>query len=382
MPHLEGRILIVDDDQATVRLIDRLLRQAGFQRIQSTNDPFAAEELFRSSCPDLVMLDINMPGMNGFEVLERLNAVMEEDAYVPILVLTANDDQDVRNKALTAGAKDLIMKPLDAIELIARAENLLEARSLHVQLRDEKKLLEMTVEERTRELRTTVTQLKETQIELHLSRGETIHRLSLAAEFRDDETARHIERMGLYCELLSKRIGFDDERAEMMRLAGEMHDVGKIGIPDSILLKPGKLTDDERRTMQGHAEIGYDILAGSRSELLMVAATIALTHHERLDGRGYPRRLKGDQVPLEGRIAAIADVFDALTTDRIYRRAFPLDKAIAMMTEESGSHFDPDLLDIFLESMDDVLTIMRQHPDPQTETEPPADSRQEVDLTA
>ena len=197
MPHLEGRILIVDDDQSTVRLLDRLLRQAGFQRIQTTSDPFAAEELFRTTCPDLVMLDINMPGMSGFEVLERLNAVMEDDAYVPILVLTASDDQDVRNKALTAGAKDLIMKPLDAIELIARVENLLEARSLHVQLRDEKKLLEMTVEERSREVRATGTQLKGTQTELHLSRGETIRRLSLAAEFREDETACHIQRRGI-----------------------------------------------------------------------------------------------------------------------------------------------------------------------------------------
>ena len=381
MPHVEGRILIVDDEPAIIRMLEGLLRQAGFELIQSTSDPFAVEDLFRSCSPDLVMLDINMPGMNGFEILERLNSAMENDAYVPVLVLTANDDQDVKNKALTAGARDLIMKPLDPVELIARAENLLEARSLHVQLRDEKKLLEMTVDERTRELRTTVTKLKETQIELHLSRGETIHHLSLAAEFRDDETARHIQRMGLYCRLLSQRIGFDEERAEVMRLAGEMHDVGKIGIPDSILLKPGKLTDEERKIMQGHPEIGYDILAGSRSELLMVAATIALTHHERLDGGGYPRGLKGDQVPLEGRIAAIADVYDALTTDRVYRRAFPIERAIAMMTEDSGSHFDPDLLDMFLESMDDVLTIMQQHPDPRGDADSAEDSRESVDLT-
>lgn len=367
MTQVEGRILIVDDEEANVRLLERLLRRAGLGDIESTTDPFTAYDLFRTCSPDLVMLDINMPGMSGFDVMEQLRAATKDDAYVPVLVLTGSNDQSIKNRALTAGAKDFLMKPLDPVEVVARAENLLEARSLQVQLRDEKKMLELTVDERTRELRYAVAKLREAQNELQLSRGETIHRLSLAAEFRDDETARHIQRMGRYCALLSSRVGFDSEHAELMRLAGELHDVGKIGIPDAILLKPGKLTPEERETMQRHPEIGYDILGGSRSELLTIAATVAFTHHERPDGHGYPRKLTEDQIPLEGKIASIADVFDALTTDRVYRRAFPLDTAIAMMTAESGTQFDPDLLDMFLNPMDEVVAILEEHPDPPDE---------------
>ena len=370
MPHNNGRILIVDDEEANIRLVERLLKRAGYSHIMTTTDPTSVEDLFRSWQPDLVLLDIHMPAMDGFEVMERISSAMEDDTYLPILVLTGSDSHDAKNRALTAGAKDFVSKPIDPTEVLARAENLLETRALHLRLRDDKRLLELAVGERTRELHAVIGQLKIAQNELHLSREETVHRLTLAAEFRDDETARHIQRMGRYCGLLGQRVGFLEDRCEIIRLAGEMHDIGKIGIPDSILLKPGRLTDEERGVMQRHSEIGYDILAGSRSELLTIAATIALTHHEKLDGTGYPRGLVEDEIPLEGKIAAIADVFDALTTDRVYRPAFPVERAVEMMKSDAGTHFDADLLDVFLTSMDEVLSIMKQHADGDTKVEP------------
>jgi putative two-component system response regulator len=213
--------------------------------------------------------------------------------------------------------------------------------------------------ERTSALRKTIQQLETSDAELRRLREETIRRLSWAAEFRNQETGEHIIRMSLYCDLLARLAGVDNDRAEMIRIASPMHDVGKIGIPDRILLKPGRLTDDERTVMEGHCEMGHRILAGSQVELLDLAALMALTHHERIDGTGYPARLRGDEIPLEGRITAIADVFDALTSDRIYRPAFQPDEARAMMVGARGSHFDAELLDLFFDAYDDVLEIRR-----------------------
>jgi PAS domain S-box-containing protein len=201
---------------------------------------------------------------------------------------------------------------------------------------------------------------KQGEASLRRSREETIRRLSRAAEFRDDETGAHIERMSRYCELIGMRLGLDPRRCEQLRIASPMHDVGKIGVADAILRKPGPLDPDERAAMERHAEIGYRILAGSGAELLDLAATIARTHHERYDGTGYPRRLKGEEIPLEGRIAAVADVFDALTTDRVYRPAYSFAKTVAMMGDERGSHFDPVVLDSFLAAERDICKIMVQ----------------------
>ena len=208
-----------------------------------------------------------------------------------------------------------------------------------------------------------VDRLQMTQRELLLTQEAVVERLSIAAEFRDDETARHVQRMSRYTALLAGRAGASPERAEQVRMAAVMHDVGKIGIPDSILLKPGKLTPEERRIMEQHSEIGYRILSGSRSELLTLAAQIAWTHHERVDGNGYPRRLAGDDIPLEGRIAAIADVFDALTSNKVYKKASPLQQAVEIMREGRGTHFDADLLDLFLGSIDEVVRIKERYAD-------------------
>jgi putative two-component system response regulator len=213
------------------------------------------------------------------------------------------------------------------------------------------------INERTSRLWNVITDLEHTQNELRLSREETINRLAIAAEFRDDDTGRHTERMSRYCELIARLAGWDEQQCELLRTASVMHDVGKIGIPDGILLKPGSLTAQEVEIMRTHCEIGHKILSGSTWDLLDLAATIALTHHERLDGTGYPKAIVGSDIPLEGRIAAIADVFDALISDRVYRPAFPIDRAVEMMAADRGTHFDPDLLDLFMGAMDQILEI-------------------------
>ena len=359
-----NRILVVDDEEMDVRLLERLLNRSGFDEVATTTDPTNVTQVFQAFRPDLVLLDLHMPVHDGFAVIDDLRTFIDEESYLPIVVLTGDGSQETKRRALAAGAKDFITKPFDSAEVLARVQNLLETRALHLKLSGDNKALEMAVRARTADLQGTLQQLEKVHDELRLSRQETIYRLSLAAEFRDDDTARHIQRMGQYCALLGERMGHGLETCEQLRLAGEMHDVGKIGIPDSILLKPGKLTQQERSIMETHSQIGCDILGGSRSELLDVAATVALTHHERLDGGGYPRGLRNEEIPIEGRIAAIADVFDALTSDRVYRPAFTLEKSLEIMQEERGRHFDPDLLDTFLGAIDDAERIMRRLQDP------------------
>ena len=269
------------------------------------------------------------------------------------------DDRRYADVAIELGAYGYVLKPFKPNELIINVGNALRRRALEIENRGHREQLEQTVLDRTAALRDTIAQLETSETELRRLREETIRRLSCAAEFRNQETGEHIVRMSLYCSLLARLAGLDPERAEMIRIASPMHDVGKIGIPDRILLKPGRLTDDERKVMEGHAEIGHRILAGSGVELLDLAALMALTHHERIDGKGYPRGLAGDEIPIEGRIAAVADVFDALTSDRVYRPAFQPDEARAMMEDGRGTQFDAELLDLFFERFDDVLAIRR-----------------------
>jgi putative two-component system response regulator len=228
---------------------------------------------------------------------------------------------------------------------------------------EERRRLEDMVRSRTQDLWEAIAELERVKEELRASREETVYRLSIAAELKDDETPRHIARMTRYCALLAQRAGADEEQAELIRVASIMHDVGKIGVPDAILLKPGPLTPEERLTMQTHAEIGHRILSGSTSPFLEVAAAVALTHHEWFDGSGYPQGLSGPTIPREGRIAAVADVFDALTSDKVFRKAYPIGKAVEMMKEGRGTQFDPDLLDAFLDSLDEALGIREEFPE-------------------
>jgi putative two-component system response regulator len=352
---LNDPILIVDDEPTNVLLLRRLLGNAGYVNLTTTSDPVEAEDLFAEAKPDLVLMDLHMPMMDGFELMDRITRSLEPDEYLPILVLTADVTPESKRKALAGGASDFLIKPFDAFEVVARVKNLLHTRRLHQQLRRQNDSLEQKVRARTADLWEAIRKVERGEKELRLAQEETIHRLSLAAEFRDDETSRHIERMSRYCSILAGRIGWDEEECELLRIASKMHDVGKIGVPDSILLKPGKLTPEEFDVIKQHSDIGFKILEGSRSELACRAATIAWTHHEKVDGSGYPRGLQGDEIPLEGRLAAIADVFDALTTNRVYRKAFELTEAVKIMQEGRGRHFDPELLDVFFSSLHLVL---------------------------
>jgi putative two-component system response regulator len=354
------RILIVDDEPANVLMLEQLLELAGYTNVRSTSDPRQVEALYSAFMPDLILLDLHMPVLDGFAVMEGLGRLMGGEEYVPILVLTADAAHTTRRAALQGGAQDFVTKPFDHIEVLARVANLLSTRSLHVQLRRHNDSLEQTVRERTAELEQAIHRLEVAGEDLRVAQEETIHRLALAAEFRDDETSRHIERMSRYCAILASRAGKPAPESELLRIASKMHDIGKIGIPDAILRKAGKLTEDEFEVMKAHAEIGYQILQGSRSELAATGAMLAWTHHERFDGTGYPCGLRGEEIPLEGRIAAIADVFDALTTDRVYRLAMPLPTALAIMQDGRGTHFDADVLDLFLESLDPILAAKEQ----------------------
>jgi putative two-component system response regulator len=346
------RILVVDDEPSNVLLLERLLESAGYTNVCSTTHSTEVRALYESFDPDIVLLDLHMPGMDGFEVMRMLAGLVHPDDYVPILVLTADGTHKSKRAALEGGAKDFVTKPFDHSEVLARVANLLDTRSLHLELRRHNELLGIKVRERTAELEQAVQRLEIAQEDRRLAQEETIHRLSIAAEFRDEETSRHIERMSRYCAVLAAKSGKDERETELLRIAAQMHDIGKIGIPDAILRKPGKLTAEEFEVMKEHAEIGHQILDGSESTLGTVAAMIAWTHHERIDGTGYPRGLRGDEIPFEGRIAAIADVFDALTSDRVYREALPVDEAIAIMRDGSGTHFDADLLALFLDSLE------------------------------
>jgi putative two-component system response regulator len=355
-----SKILIVDDELANVRLLERLLRDRGYGETTSTTDPHQVEELVQTIDPDLVLLDLHMPGLDGYTLLERLRAKVVPMTNLPVLVLTADVTPAARERALSLGAKDFLTKPFDRTEVVLRVNNLLETSALQRALTASNRHLEKRVQERTTELWETIRRLVESETETRLSQEDTIRRLAIAAEFRDDDTAQHIHRMSHYCHVLARRAGLDRAHCERIRISSEMHDVGKIGIPDSILLKPGKLSAGERAIMEGHAEIGNRILEGSRSALLQLAATIALSHHERYDGSGYPRGLKGNGILLEARIASVADVFDALTSDRIYRKALTLDHSLQLMREGQGTQFDPQLLELFLGSLDEILAIRNQ----------------------
>jgi putative two-component system response regulator len=304
----------------------------------------------------LVLSDVNMPGESGLDFTREVIATHPDTAVV---MVTGLDDRRYAEAAIEVGAYGYVLKPFKPNELIINVGNALRRRSLEIENRSHRERLEQTVLDRTSALRDTIAQLESSESELRRLREETIRRLSWAAEFRNQETGEHIVRMSLYCALLARLAGLDADRAELIRIASPMHDVGKIGIPDRILLKPGRLTEDERRVMEAHTEMGHRILAGSGVELLDLAATMALTHHERIDGTGYPGRLADEAIPIEGRICAVADVFDALTSDRVYRKAFQPDEARQVMAEGRGTQFDAHLLDLFFGAFDDVLAIRR-----------------------
>jgi putative two-component system response regulator len=340
--------LVVDDEAPARRMLARVLERGGY-RCSVASGAKEARELLDERDIAVVLTDMDMPGESGLELITDLSRTRPDVATV---MVTGLDDTNLAKAALEVGAYGCIIKPFEPSEVLIGIANALRRRELEIETREHRRRLESTVQQRTSDLWNAITRLEATEVELRMSRAETIQRLSVAAEYRDYETGRHIERMSAYCGLLFAMVEDDPSRAEEVRMASKMHDVGKIGIPDGVLLKPGRLTTEERKIMERHTEIGHRILSGSRSELLDMAAEIAHCHHERVDGRGYPRGLRGDDIPLLGRIAAIADVFDALSTDRVYREAFPPSEAVRIMEEGRGTQFDPGLLDLFLGSLD------------------------------
>lgn len=353
-------ILIVDDEDLIRRMLGRMLRRRGFDTTLA-GSAAEARELLAEREFDLVLSDVNMPGESG---LDLVRYAMETYPDTAAVMVTGLDDPQIASTALKIGAYGYIIKPFETNEVLINVANALRRRTLELENRRYRAYLEDTVQERTRDLQAAVENLKAAGTELRVSQEETIQRLARAAEFRSDETALHIRRMCLYCELLARHAGLPEKRCELIRIASPMHDIGKIGTPDSILMKKGRLTPEEFEIMKNHAEIGYRILAGSSSEMLQLAANIAQTHHEKWDGSGYPRGLKGDEIPIEGRICAIADVFDALTSKRCYKDAFSVARSREIMDEGRGRHFDPDLLDLFWEHVDEVLVIKARYVDP------------------
>ena len=352
---INQRILVLDDEAQIRSLLTRLLEAQGYA-CSTAAGASEARRLLAAEDFALVLCDVNMPGESGLDFAQE---VLVDYPDTAIVMATGADDRRHAERALANGAYGYMLKPFKPNELLINVVNALRRRTLEIENRESRNRLEQTVLERTSTLRETIAQLESSESELRRLREETIRRLSWAAEFRSNETGQHLLRMSLYCTLLARLVGLDADRTEMIRIASPMHDVGKIGIPDRILLKPTSLTPEERAVMQAHTEMGHRILTGSDVELLDLAATLALTHHERIDGQGYPCGLEDDDIPLEGRIAAIADVFDALTSDRVYRLAFRPDEAREQMLTGRGTQFDQELLDLFFGAWDDVLAIRR-----------------------
>ena len=327
-----ARILIVDDEQAYVDLLHRFLQSIGFKNVRTTTNPFDVAQLVIDFDPDLILLDLRMRGMDGIAVMQQLEPYTSR-FYLPILVLTGDITEEAKRASLSSGARDFLNKPFDLTEVRLRIENLLETRFLHLELQEQNALLERRVHERTHELEQT--------------RLEVLERLSMVADYRDDATGRHTKRVSALSAALARELGIDLSQAETIRMASTLHDIGKIGIADEILLKPGPLADAEAAAMRAHTTIGAKMLAGSQSELLQVAEVIALSHHERWGGGGYPQNLRGEQIPLPARLVALADVVDALSSDRPYRRAWPFQQVREHVEQQAGVHFDPAVVSAY-----------------------------------
>ena len=336
-----ARILVIDDEPANVRMLDRLLTTSGCRHVTTLTDPREVVGQMPIARPDLIILDLHMPHLDGFEVMQALRPLLSVERYLPMLIITADDAPSVKQRALAMGARDFLAKPFDSVEALLRIRNLLVTRQLYAQLEREQQRLELAVEERTHALAST-----------HI---EIVYRLARAAEYRDDNTGEHTRRVGRLSGELARTLGLADGDAVMIERAAPLHDVGKVGVPDAILLKPAQLSPGELDIIRTHPAMGARILSGSRVPLLRMAEEIALTHHERFDGSGYPNGLRGEEIPVSGRICAIVDVFDALMSARTYKDAWTLDAALDELRHGRGTHFDPELLDEFIELAPSLL---------------------------
>jgi putative two-component system response regulator len=327
---MAAHIVVIDDEDTNVRMLIRVLERSGFTSVTGLTRASELPALLVSNPPDLVITDLHMPDKDGFSVLDMLTPFINQER-LPVLIVTGDGSRDARQQALTRGAKDFVTKPFDMMEVLLRVRNLLESRMLFQDLRKQNRTLLESVTGRTRELEST--------------RIEMIERLALAAEYRDDETSQHNQRVGHLAACIAEVIGWTREDAGLLRRAAALHDIGKIGIPDALLRKAGALTENEVRVMRTHTTIGSRILGGSHVPLLQLAETVAMSHHERWDGSGYPKGLQGRDIPAAGRIVAVADAFDAITNDRPYRAARSVSVALASLREFAGIHFEARLID-------------------------------------
>jgi putative two-component system response regulator len=373
VPHAQleqCRILIVDDEDLNIRVVRKYLRSWGFSNVCASSEPTEIIEMIHRERPDLVLLDVMMPGISGMDLLKTIRETPAM-VHLPVIILTAHFEEEVKYQALKLGANDFLSKPIDAFELLPRVRNLLALRVHQNWLERESERLEHEVQRRTASL---------VAAERHL-----VQCLARAAEFRDNDTGRHVIRVGKYAALIARALNLGENYAQTIEQAAKLHDVGKIGIPDRILLKAGKLDPDEFEAMKAHCNLGSHVLLNGEDEaraffrshvnmgaailsdldspLLRMAGSIVSTHHERWDGTGYPRGLKGEQIPLEGRITAVADVFDALSMRRPYKPAFPIEKCFAILSKDRGTHFDPTVVDAFLSRSSDAIAIQFQHSD-------------------
>ncbi len=344
------KVVIIDDIQMNVTALQYLVRKLPDCESVCFTDPVAALEWCLANEPDLVLVDYMMPTLSGTELVKRFRAHHPD---VPVLMITAYHETALRHEALKIGVTDFLTKPIDNIEFLARAKNMLDLRASHKTLASHAAWL---VDEVRKATETIVAQVR-----------ETIFCLSKAAEYRDPETGGHILRMAHYSRHIARCMGLSVEQQDLLLAAAPMHDIGKVGTPDMILLKPGRLTEAEMVIMKQHAVIGFEILSSGSSSLMQVAAAIAHTHHEKFDGSGYPRGLVGEAIPLFGRIVAVADVFDALTSERPYKKAWSIEAAVQLLNDGKGKHFDPACVEAFLSEWDEVLKIKQRFVDDEVE---------------
>jgi putative two-component system response regulator len=329
-----SKLLIVDDDESSIRLLTVMLQNAGYSKLNSLTDPREAPRCYDEFEPDLILVDFLMPHLDGLELIEALQSRIPQSSYVPILVLTADANPRTMQRALSMGASDFLTKPFNQTQLVLRIRNLLETRLRYVQIQGHNRLLVEQVRQRT-------SALDEAQTEV-------IQCLTKVAGYQDDETCQHAQRVGVLAALIGRAMGFSDDEAGVVQIAATLHDIGKIGIPDCILLKPGRLTREEFDQIKKHTAIGAEILSMSHFSILKLAQEIAFYHHERWDGSGY-NNTRGEDIPIVARIVTLADTFDVLTHDRPYRLAWTADRALAEILRERGQQFDPRVVDAFLD---------------------------------
>jgi putative two-component system response regulator len=365
-----SKIMIIDDEELVIRVVRRFLATDGYENFVTLTDPREAIEVIHREKPDVVLLDIMMPNVTGLDLL-RIRRKTDVFQHIPFIILSANSENQIKRDALKYGATDFLSKPVDPSDLVLRVQNALIVKRHHDHLANYAAELEMQVRERT--------------AQIEKSREQIIHCLARAAEYRDNETGEHVIRVGKYTAVIANQLGFGEEYCREIELAAQLHDVGKIGIPDSVLLNPGKLNNEEFDLMKTHCALGMEIMEplaneegdrirrhadmggfimdGVDSPMLELAATIARTHHEKWDGTGYPFKLKGEAIPIEGRITCVADVYDALCSERPYKPKFPIKKCLEIMLSERGIRFDPIVLDAFFERINDIERIRRQYDD-------------------